>query len=72
MLVQDFPASRFLDAASAQDILGRLWQLGIAGGAVYDVFVGAVAVQHRLPLATRDRRATSTYRALDVDIEMLA
>jgi predicted nucleic acid-binding protein len=72
MLAQGFPASRFLDAASAQDLLGRLWQLGIAGGAVYDALVGAVAVQHRLPLATRDRRAISTYRALDVDIEMLA
>jgi predicted nucleic acid-binding protein len=72
ILARNFPASRFLGSASAEDLLGRLSQLDIAGGAVYDALVGAVAVEHQLPLATRDRRAMGTYRKLDVDAEMLA
>jgi AbrB family looped-hinge helix DNA binding protein len=33
--------------------------------------VGAVARDHDLPLATRDRRAVDTYRALDVKVELI-
>jgi predicted nucleic acid-binding protein len=72
ILSRNFPASRFLDATRALDLLDRLSQLGIAGGAVYDGLIGAVAVQHELRLATRDRRAIGTYRALDVDVEVMA
>lgn len=67
-----FPASRFLGADDAAALLGRLAGLGIAGGAVYDALVGAVAVAHRVPLATRDLRAADVYRALDVELELLA
>lgn len=67
-----FPASRFLGAEDAAALLGRLAGLGIAGGAVYDALVGAVAVAHRVPLATRDVRAVDVYRALDVELELLA
>jgi len=66
-----FPASRFLDADDATELLGRLADLGIAGGAVYDALIGAVAAAHRLPLATRDRRAVEVYRTLDVELELL-
>ena len=45
---------------------------GIAGGSVYDALVGAAAVEHGLPLATRDRRALDTYRALEVDVRLIA
>ena len=72
ILVRNFPASRFLGSRASEDLLGRLSLLDIAGGAVYDALVGAVAVEHQLRLATRDRRAMGTYRALDVDVEMLA
>ena len=72
ILTRNFPASRFLDATRARDLLDQLSQLGIAGGVVYDALVGAAAVQHRLRLATRDRRAIGTYRALDVDVEVMA
>lgn len=72
ILAQNFPASRFLDARPARELLDRLSHLGVAGGAVYDALVGAVAVQYQLPLATRDRRAIGTYRALDVDVELIA
>jgi predicted nucleic acid-binding protein len=34
--------------------------------------VGAVAAEHGITLVTRDRRALSTYRALEVDVELLA
>ncbi len=66
-----FPASRFLGADETAALLERLAGLGIAGGAVYDALVGAVAVAHNLPLATRDARAVDVYRALDVEIELL-
>jgi predicted nucleic acid-binding protein len=40
--------------------------LGIAGGAVYDALVGAAAVEHGVPLMTRDRRAADTYRRISI------
>ena len=54
---------------SAIEALGKA---GIAGGSVYDALVGATAIEHGLKLATRDRRALVTYRALQVDVEVLA
>jgi predicted nucleic acid-binding protein len=72
LLAANFPETRFLSAAVAAELLTRLHRAGIAGGAVYDALVGATAVEHGLPLATRDRRALETYRALDVTIELLA
>jgi predicted nucleic acid-binding protein len=39
---------------------------------VYDALVGAAAREQGLALATRDRRALDTYRALDVRLEVLA
>ncbi|MDQ3028666.1 MAG: type II toxin-antitoxin system VapC family toxin [Actinomycetota bacterium] len=72
LLASNFSDSRFLDADAAGKLLTRLPTLGIAGGAVYDALVGAAALQHQLRLATRDRRAMDTYRALDIDLEVLA
>jgi predicted nucleic acid-binding protein len=72
LLEASFPATRFLGARDTEALLGRLADLGIAGGAVYDALVGAVAVAHDLALATRDQRALDVYRALDVEIELLA
>jgi predicted nucleic acid-binding protein len=46
-------------------------QAGIAGGAVYDALVAATAAEQGITLATRDRRAAETYRALDVDFELI-
>lgn len=67
-----FPHSRFLGAPAATSLLSELETVGIAGGAVYDALVGATASEHGLTLATRDRRALETYRALDVRVELLA
>jgi toxin FitB len=44
----------------------------MGGRAVYDALVGALAPQHGIVLATRDRRAIETYRALGEEIEILA
>ena len=45
--------------------------MGVSGGAVYDALVAAAAAHHRLPLVSRDRRAAETYRAFDVEVEIL-
>ena len=57
LLEASFPATRFLGARDTEALLERIAGLGIAGGGVYDALVGAVAVTHELPLATRDERA---------------
>lgn len=71
LLAKTFPESRFLGASAAASLLAELATAGIAGGAIYDALVGAAANEHRLRLATRDRRALEVYRALDVDLELL-
>lgn len=71
LLAANFPHSRFLSEQAAAALLSDLQGRGIAGGSVYDALVGAAAAQHRLPLATRDRRALPTYGALDVEVELL-
>ena len=65
LLASNFPHSKFLGAKASGTLLSELHALGIAGGAVYDALVGAVAKEHGLALATRDERALETYRALD-------
>jgi len=68
LLTANFPYTRFLGPDACSDLLQRLAPLGISGGSVYDALVGATAVQHQVPLVTRDRRALATYRSLDVGI----
>lgn len=72
LLAASFPESRFLSAGAAAALLADLETSGIAGGAVYDALVGATAGEHGLKLASRDRRALETYRALDVEVELLS
>ena len=43
----------------------------IAGGAVYDALVAAVAVEHQLRLLSRDRRALGVYRDVGATVELL-
>jgi predicted nucleic acid-binding protein len=71
LLAASFPHSRFLGPRAAASLLAELETAGIAGGGVYDALVGAAANEHRLRLATRDRRALDVYRALGVDVEVL-
>ena len=72
LLAHNFPRSRFLSTEGARLLYPRLASLGIAGGAVYDALVGAAAAEHAITLATRDRRAAETYRALDIDFELIS
>lgn len=72
LLAANFPHSRFLSREAAAALHGDLAAKGIAGGSVYDALVAAVAAEQRLPLATRDRRALDVYRALDVEVWLLA
>src|SRR5260370_41040967 len=71
LLAHNFPDSRFLSAQGAEQLHPRLAPLGIARGAVYDALVAATAAECGIPLATRDRRAAETYRALDVNYELI-
>jgi predicted nucleic acid-binding protein len=71
LLRRNFPASRFLGAQATEHLFHRLVPLGIAGGAVYDALVAAVAAEHQIALATRDSRAVETYRALGVKLEVI-
>lgn len=71
VLAGNFPSSEFLSPAAARSLLADLASRGIAGGAVYDALVGAAAVEHDRPLATRDHRALDTYRALNVDVHLI-
>lgn len=71
LLAHNFPGSRFLSAEGTRRLHARLAQLGIAGGAVYDALVAATAAEHGITLATRDRRAAETYRALDIEFELI-
>jgi predicted nucleic acid-binding protein len=71
LLRTNFPHTRFLTPRAAAELLESLPTLGIAGGLAYDALVGAAAREHHLVLGTRDRRAIGTYRALDVEIELI-
>ncbi|MGH2761056.1 MAG: type II toxin-antitoxin system VapC family toxin [Thermoleophilaceae bacterium] len=72
LLKAGFPHSRFLGARAAASLLTRLADEGIGGSSTYDALVGATASEHRMTLATRDRRALDTYRLLEVDVEFLS
>ena len=72
LLAANFSCTRFLDPdAAAAALFARLAQSGLSGGSVYDALVGATALEHGVPLVTRDRRALGTYRALDVEVVMV-
>jgi predicted nucleic acid-binding protein len=71
LLAANFPATRHLSAVAAGELMRRLADEGVAGGAVYDALVAATAAEHELPLATRDRRAVGIYRAFRAEVELL-
>lgn len=60
-----------LDAKTNRRLAAVLAGLGVAGGAVYDALVALAARHAGLTLATRDRRAASTYFAVGVGVELL-
>lgn len=68
LIAANFPYTLFLSPEASADLLQRLAVLGVSGGSVYDALVGATALEHKVPLVTRDHRALGTYRKLGVEI----
>lgn len=66
-----FGPAALLDVRSARTAPAALARLGIAGGATYDGLVALAALAAGLPLASRDRRAGSTYRRVGVTVELI-
>src|SRR5581483_2414502 len=71
VLGEAFPAECWLDARATAELFDRLAGLDIVGGSVYDALVGQAASTNRRTLLTRDRRAESTYRSLDVHYQFV-
>ena len=70
LLRERFEPAATLDDNSAQSAPAVLAGAGVVGGATYDGLVALAALSAGLPLASRDRRAQSTYRLLGVPLEM--
>lgn len=71
VLSANFPHTRFPSSERTAALFAGLAELRITGGAVYDALVSVTALEHELPLVSRDRRALPTYRALGVAVELL-
>lgn len=71
LLRERFEPTAVLDARSVRAAPAALAAGGIAGGATYDGLVALAALSAGLPLASRDRRARSTYRLLGVPVDMI-
>jgi|SRR5665213_3895045 len=71
LMNSNFPSIKFLTTSAAEALLPTIASLGIAGGSVYDALVGAAAAESGLVLLTREARALSVYRALQVDVEVI-
>lgn len=71
LLKERFGTAVVLDTRSARSAPSVLVAAGVAGGATYDGLIALAARSAGLPLATRDRRARSTHRLLDVSVEVL-
>jgi predicted nucleic acid-binding protein len=71
-LREDYPGRRMvLPERQQRDLLGRLADLSIAGGAVYDASVASTAAHHGHPLLSCDRRARPTYEKLGIEVRYL-
>lgn len=71
LLRERFGTAAVLDSRSARSAPAALAAAGVSGGATYDGLVALAARAAGVPLATRDRRARSTYRLLGVAVELL-
>lgn len=71
LLRERFDPAAVLDARSARSVPSVLARSEIAGGATYDALVALAARLAGLPLASRDRRAQSTYRRMGVPVEAI-
>jgi predicted nucleic acid-binding protein len=66
-----FPSICWIGDEVAANLLARLGETGIVGGAVYDALVGEAARVNNCRLLTRDLRAKRTYDLIGVDYELV-
>lgn len=66
VLAKLFPEPCWLSASDLSHLRGRLAELGIVGGSVYDALCGQASHLDNRVLLTRDRRAERTYGSLAV------
>ncbi len=71
VLAQAFPGSCALTPDETGHLLGRLGDLGLAGGSVFDALVAEAARCRDRTLLTRDRRASRTYDLIGVRVEFV-
>jgi toxin FitB len=71
LLRERLEPAAILDTRATRSAPGVLARGGVTGGATYDGLVALAALSAGLPLASRDRRAKSTYRLLGVAVEMI-
>lgn len=76
-IVRDFLKSRFAEACLTladrplRDLLSRLPELGIHGGASYDAVVATTAAEARATLLSLDQRALPTYQRCGATVRIL-
>jgi predicted nucleic acid-binding protein len=68
LLHERFGPPLTLRADTSAELIERLADCNIAGGAVYDALVGLAAIEHDVELGTRDGRARATYDVLGVRV----
>ena len=71
VLSQAFGDPCWIPVTTRRGLMKRLSSVGITGGAVFDALVAIAASSNNRTLLSLDRRATSTYRRLDVDFELV-
>ena len=69
LLAERFEPAALLGLRAIRSAPAILAKSGVAGGATYDGLIALAALAAGLPLASRDRRAQSTYRLLGVPVE---
>ncbi|NNN22483.1 MAG: VapC toxin family PIN domain ribonuclease [Acidimicrobiales bacterium] len=70
-LQQDFDLMISKKPDSTSNLLYKFSSLGISGSSILDALVGSVASDHGIKLITSDLRASNTYRALDIEVELI-
>lgn len=71
VLEVSFPEFCPLSARGANRLFGRLAELGIIGGAVFDALVAAAALENDRTLLSFDPRAERVYRKIGVTYELV-
>ena len=72
LIARRFSPPLLLSPEASGSLPGRLADLGISGGAVYDAMVALAAAEANCVLATRDARARATYDTVGVSVEVVA